>query len=69
MKTVLLIIGVIFLAIAALGIPTGIGVAIYNFAFADVGIAIALWEGFKTWAIMLGCGLVIGYPLFFIGQA
>lgn len=67
MKITLLLIGTLFMIMAALATPAGIGIAIYQWAFAEVGIAFALWAGFKTWIGMLALGMVVGYPCYIIG--
>jgi hypothetical protein len=64
MKTTLMILGGLFLFMAALATPVSIGVGIYDWVIVDLEFKFALWEGFKLWMKMLGFGLVIGYPLY-----
>lgn len=44
--------------LAAFGLVTGIGVAIYNYAH-EVALGVSLWLGFTTWLKMLVIGMVL----------
>ena len=65
MKTIIQMIAVIFILMAALAAPIAIGIGIYDWVGNDMEFKFALWEGFKSWAIMLTVGLVGGLPLHF----
>ena len=67
LKTISLIISCVFLLIAALSIPIGIGFGIYDAAINDAEIKLALWFGFKVWTCAMFSGLFIGLPLYFYG--
>ena len=62
MRSLLTILAVIFISLAALATPIAIGVGLYDWVSTDVEFKFALWEGFKTWLILLGVGLFIGLP-------
>ena len=64
MKTLILFIGFAFIAMAALATPIAIGLGLYDWVANDMEFKYALWEGFKSWAIMLGSGLVVGIPCY-----
>ena len=64
MKVFLLIIGSMFLLMAALATPVAIGLGLYDWVANDMEFKYALWEGFKSWAIMVGLGLVVGFPCY-----
>lgn len=68
MKTLLFTVGFIFLAIAALSTPIGIGLGIYDWVANDVEFKYALWFGFKSWISMLVAGLAVGFPCFMLGK-
>ena len=62
MKTVTLILACVFLMMAVLATPIAIGLGLYDWAGNDMEFKYALWEGFKSWAIMIGLGLFVGLP-------
>jgi hypothetical protein len=62
MKYVLMVITVLFLGMAALATPIAIGLGLYDWAGNDMEFKYALWEGFKSWAIMLVVGVCVGLP-------
>lgn len=64
MKTIALIIGTIFIAMAALATPVAIGLGLYDWAGNDMAFKHAAWEGFKSWICMLGLGLLVGLPCY-----
>ena len=68
MKTFALILSCIFLIMAALATPIAIGLGIYDWVANDMIFKLALWEGFKSWAIMIGSGLIIGLPLYAVSH-
>jgi len=68
MKTLILFIGFAFIIMAALATPIAIGLGFYDWVANDVEFKYALWEGFKSWAIMLGSGLVVGIPCYAWGN-
>ena len=67
LKTIYLIISCVFLLIAALSIPIGVGFGIYDAAINDAEIKLALWFGFKVWACAMFSGLFVGVPLHIYG--
>ena len=64
MKTFTLILASIFLIMAALATPIAIGLGLYDWVANDMVFKYALWEGFKSWAIMIGLGLFVGLPCY-----
>ena len=64
MRSLLTILAAIFISLAALATPISIGVGLYDWAITGVEFKFALWEGFKTWLILLGVGLFIGLPCY-----
>ena len=64
MKTALLILGFIFLAMAGLATPIAVGLGLYDWVGNNMEFKYALWEAFKSWAIMIGLGLFIGLPCY-----
>lgn len=64
MKTALTIIAFIFIAMAALATPLAIGLGLYDWVGNDMQFKYALWEGFKSWFIMISLGLVVGLPCY-----
>jgi hypothetical protein len=68
MKLVFLVIGSIFLLMATLSTPIAIGLGLYDWVGNDMEFKYALWEGFKSWAIMLITGLAVGLPCFFAAK-
>ena len=68
MKTVLMIIAIVFLLMAGLATPIAIGLGIYDWAISDMEFKLALWEGFKSWVIMIALGLGVGFPCYIASQ-
>ncbi len=68
MKTVLFIVGAVFIFIAAIATPVSIGYGIYEWVAIDMEFKFALWEGFKLWVTMILTGLVIGMPCYMLGS-
>lgn len=64
MKTVLMIIAGVFITAAALATPISIGIGLWDWVGNDMEFKFALWEGFKTWVIMIVGGLGIGLPCY-----
>ena len=64
MKTLISIIAVVFILMAALATPIAIGSGIYEWAVVNVEFKVALWEGFKMWIKMIVIGLVVGLPAY-----
>lgn len=64
MKTLTMILAAVFLTMAALATPIAIGLGLYDWVGNDLPFKYALWEGFKSWAIMIGLGLFIGFPCY-----
>ncbi len=64
MKTALLVLAGVFLTMAALATPIAIGLGLYDWVGNDMAFKYALWEGFKSWAMMVGSGLIIGLPCY-----
>ena len=69
MKTIILLIGVLFLAIAGLSTPVAIGLGLYDWVISDAEFKFALWFGFKVWIFMLASGVIVGVPCFLGGQS
>jgi hypothetical protein len=67
MKTLLFWVGFLFLVVAALATPIAIGLGFYDWIGNDMEFKYALWEGFKSWAIMIVIGLVVGFPCYLAG--
>ena len=67
-KLTVLVIACAFLLMALIATPAGIGVAIYEWAVSDQSVKIALWTGFKAWAIMLVTGVLVGGSFFGISK-
>ena len=65
MKPLLLVIAIIFIGMAALSTPIAIGLGLYDWTVNDMEFKYALWEGFKSWAIMVITGLAVGVPSYF----
>ena len=65
MKTLLAVICFIFLAMAVFATPMAIGFGLYDWCIGGMDFKHALWEAFKSWALMLGVGTLVGYPCFF----
>jgi hypothetical protein len=63
MKTILFFVSFVFIVCGAFATPIGIIEGVYTWVVIDTEFKYALWEGVKTWLIMLS-GLLIGYPLF-----
>lgn len=63
MKTILLIISSVLMILAGLATPIGIVEGVYRWAAEDLEFKYALWEGVKTWLLMLSC-IIVGYPMF-----
>lgn len=61
-KSVFGIVGLLFVLVAWLATPFGIGCAIYDYAFGSEAFGLALWFGFKVWIGMLMC-VVPGFIL------
>ena len=68
MKTLLLFVGFALLVMAALSTPVAIGLGLYDWVVNDMEFKIALWEGFKSWVLIMGVGLVGGVPCYIISQ-
>ena len=68
MKTVLMIVACVFMLMATLATPIAIGLGLYDWVANDMEFKYALWEGFKSWAIMLGGGLIVGLPCYLIAK-
>ena len=67
MKALFIWVGVLFLAMAALATPIAIGLGLYDWVANNMAFKYALWEGFKSWVIMISSGLIVGYPCYIIG--
>ncbi len=68
MKAILALVGFGFLIMAGLATPIAIGLGLWDWVGNDMEFKFALWEGFKSWAIMVSTGLIIGLPCYFAGQ-
>ncbi len=68
MKTVLFILGFVFIALAALATPIAIGLGIYDWAVGGMEFKLALWEGFKSWVLMIVIGLGVGLTSFLVAD-
>ena len=68
MKTLTLLLACVFLSMAALATPVAIGFGIYDWVVNDMVFKLALWEGFKSWALMVVSGLCIGLPCYLISK-
>ena len=64
MKTLTLVLGCIFLIMAALATPIAIGLGLHDWVANDMQFKYALWEGFKSWVIMIAAGLFVGLPCY-----
>ena len=64
MKLLILLIGFLFLLMAALATPIAIGLGLYDWVGNDMEFKFALWEAFKSWALMIIVGLVVGLPCY-----
>ena len=62
MKSLTLVLACIFLCMAALATPIAIGLGLYDWVANDMEFKYALWEGFKSWAMMVSAGLIVGLP-------
>jgi hypothetical protein len=69
MKTLTLVLACIFLVIAALATPIAIGLGLYDWVANDMEFKYALWEGFKSWAVMIGLGLCVGLPCYVVSES
>ena len=58
----------IFLTMAALATPIAIGLGLYDWVVTDMEFKYALWEGFKSWFIMIGLGLFVGLPCYAVAK-
>ena len=67
MKDLILIVGVVFLAVAALATPVSVGLGIYDWVIAGSEFKFALWYGCKVWAALTAAGLIVGVPCYVIG--
>ena len=63
MKILCMAVGILFIIIAALSVPTGFGYGLYSWVFNGLEFKLALWKGFTLWLSMFAC-IAIGYPLF-----
>ena len=68
MKLALVIVGFLFLCMAALATPIAIGLGLYDWVANDMQFKYALWEGFKSWVIILCAGLIVGVPCSLAGK-
>ena len=64
MKELLFWVSIILVLGAILSIPAGIIECVYTWSVMDFEFADALWEGVKTWLIMLLSGLFVGFPMY-----
>jgi len=62
MKTVIMIIGIAFLSMAALATPIAVCLGVYDWVGNDVQFKFALWFGLKSWVAMISTGLIVGLP-------
>ena len=69
MKTLTLVLACIFLVIAALATPIAIGLGLYDWVVNDMEFKYALWEGFKSWTIIIGSGLFVGLPCYAVSES
>ena len=69
MKTTLLVIGIIFMLMAVLATPIAIGLGLYDWVAGGLEFKYAVWEAFKSWALMLVVGMPVGYTCYFAGVA
>lgn len=64
MKLLILFIGFAFIVMAALATPVAIGLGLYDWVANDMEFKYALWEGFKSWVLMISTGLIVGVPCY-----
>ena len=69
MKVLILIVGVVFLIVAALATPVAAGLGIYDWVIAGSEFKFALWFACKVWLAMITTGVVVGLPCYLIGMA
>jgi hypothetical protein len=67
-STILFIVSLICVILAALSTPIAIGTGIYKWALSDIEFKYALWEAFKMWLTMIGLGVFIGLPCYWAGN-
>jgi hypothetical protein len=65
---ILLVVAIVFIGMAALATPIAIGLGLYDWVGNDMEFKYALWEGFKSWAIMFVAGLAVGMPCYVAGK-
>ena len=68
MKKLTLIIGAFSLVLLFLSTPIAIGLGLYDWAVNDVEGKFALWEGFKSWLIMVFLGLSIEITAYYYSE-
>ena len=68
MKVLILIVGVVFLIVAALATPVAAGLGIYDWVIAGSEFKFALWYGCKVWLVMITTGVTVGLPCYLIGM-